>query len=148
MSTFTFAKPSEFQGGTFFKPAEHMNDLALLIEPKSLAKDRPHTYQNKTTTRDEVTADVTVFPTEESLDKSAPVVIKNAVFTHFMLTDTLQKVGMGGVTVAVIRKVPTKAGSGYAFRDVDASTEGKVGNYYVNREKAITEALASVPDFD
>lgn len=148
MSTFTFAKPSEFQGGTFFKPGEHMNDLALLIEPKSVAKDRTHTYQGRTSTRDEVTADVTAFPTEESLDKGNPTVIKNAVFTHGMLTSTLERVGMGGVTVAVIRKVPTKAGSGYAFRDVDSSTEGKVGNYYVNREKAINEALADVPDFD
>lgn len=145
---FTFAKPSEFAGGTFFKPAEHMNDLALMIEPKSIAKDRTHTYQGRSSVRDEVTADVTIFATEESLDKGTPTVIKNAVFTHGMLTSTLERVGMGGVTVAVIRKVPTKAGSGYAFRDVDSATEGKVGNYYVNREKVITEALADVPDFD
>lgn len=147
--SFTFAKPSEFAGGTFFKAGEHMNDLALLVEPKSIARDRTHTYQGRTSTRDEVTADVTIFPTEESLDKGAPTVIKNAVFTHGMLTSTLDKV-MGGAMVGVIRKVPTKAGSGYAFRDVDAATEGKVGNYYVNREAAVKAALESgdMPDFD
>jgi hypothetical protein len=147
VSTFTFAKPSEFSGGTFFKPAEHMNDLAIMVEPKSVQKNVSSTYNNVTRVRDEVTADVTIFPTEESLDKGTPTVVKNAVFTHGMLTSTLERV-MGGVMVGVIRKVPTKAGSGYAFRDVDASTEGKVGNYYVNREKAINEALADVPDFD
>lgn len=145
--SFPFAKPSEFNGGTFFKPAEHMNDLAIMVEPKRIDKNKEHTYQGRTSVRDEVVADVTIFPTEESLDKGEPTVIKNAIFTHGMLTGTLERV-IGGVMVGIVRKIPTKAGSGYAFRDVDASTEAKVGNYYVNREAAIKAALNDVPDFD
>lgn len=148
MSTFKFAKPSELTGGTFFKPADYMNALALMIEPKSIDQGKTHTYGGQTTVRDEVTADVTVFPTEESLDKGTPIVIKNAIFTHGMLTSTLEKVGVGGVMVGVIRKIPTRAGQGYVFRDVDPLTEDKVADYYLKREARINESLANVPDFE
>ncbi|MEU8327289.1 hypothetical protein [Micromonospora sp. NPDC048839] len=147
---FQFAKPSEFAGGTFFKPLEHMNDLALLIEPKRIDRNVESTYNNVTRVRDEVTADITVFGTSEALEKGVPTaVIKSARVTHGMLTSTLEKI-MGGAMVGVVAKVPTKAGSGYAFRDVSAAIEGQVGTYYGNREAAVSEALASgaMPSFD
>lgn len=144
-----FAKPSEFQGGAYFKPAEHMNDLALLVEPKSIRRDVESTYQNVTRRRDEVTADVTIFANTEALDKGVPSEIqKGVVFTHGMLTGTLERILPSGATVAIIRKVPTKSGSGYAFRDVEASVEAAVANYYTKRESAVAEALNNVPSFE
>lgn len=148
--SFSFTKPSAIAGGTYFKPIDHMNDLALLIEPTAIVKGIENTYNGKTTLRDEVTADVTVFATSESLDNGEPsTVIKGARVVHAMLTSSLERV-MGGAMVAVIRKVPTKSGSGYAFRDVDWSVEAVVGAYFERRENAVSEALSSgaMPSFD
>ncbi len=145
-----FAKPSEYTGGTIFKPANHMNDLALLIEPKGIDRGIPNTYNGKTTMRDEVTADVTVFGTSEALDKGEPTeVIKSARVVHTMLTSTLERI-LGGAMVGVVRRVPTKSGSGYAFRDVDAPVEAAVEAFYTKREAAVADALASgdMPSFD
>jgi hypothetical protein len=145
-----FAKPSDVSGGTFFKPLDHMNDLALLMEPTHIVKGVANTYNGKTTLRDEVTADITVFATSEALEKGQPTaVIKGARVVHTMLTSTLERV-MGGAMVAVVRKVPTQAGAGYAFRDVDWSTEAVVGDYFERREGAVDEARASgaMPTFD
>jgi hypothetical protein len=148
--TSPFAKPSEFTGGTIFKPANYMNDLALLVEPKRVDKGIPNTYNGKTTMRDEVTADITVFGTSEALDKGEPTeVIKSAKVVHTMLTSTLERI-IGGAMVAVIRKVPTKSGSGFAFRDVEPTIETAVGAFYEKREAAVVDALASgdMPSFD
>jgi hypothetical protein len=145
-----FAKPSEFTGGAIFKPANHMNDLALLIEPKRITKGVPNTYNGKTTMRDEVTSDITVFGTSEALDTGNPTaVIKGARVVHTMLTSTLERI-MGGAMVGIVRKVPTASGSGFAFRDVDPGVEAAVGAYFEGRETAIEQALSSgaMPSFD
>lgn len=145
-----FAKPSDVSGGTFFKPAEHMNDLALLIEPTAIVKGVENTYQGRTTLRDEVTADITVFGTSEALEKGEPsAVMKGARVVHAMLTSTLERV-MGGAMVAVVRKIPTRSGSGFAFRDVEWETEAVVGAYFEQREAAVDQARVSgaMPSFD
>lgn len=146
--SFPFSKPSDFQGGAFFKPAEHMNDLALLIEPKKIDRDVRSEYQGNERIRDEVTADVTVFGTQESIDTKTPTATMNGVrVTHGMLTGTLERI-LGGATVAVVRKVPTKRGSGYAFRDVENQANiAKIGEFYTEREANIAEAAASAPAF-
>ncbi|MEU7570349.1 hypothetical protein [Micromonospora sp. NPDC049240] len=144
--TFTFAKPS---AGEFFKPAEHMNDLALLIEPKSIRKNVPHTYQGVSSVRDELTADITVFRTEESLDKAQPSrVIKGATIAHKYLVADLEA-AIGQVFLGVVTKKPFKnGGSGFVWKSVDPSTEAKAANYFTNREAAISAALDDAPDFD
>lgn len=142
-----FTKVSSLAGGSVFKPGDHMNDLALLLEPAEdgLRKDVENTYQGKTTVRDEVVTTVTVFKTQESLDKGEPDEILDGVrVVHGMLTDALKKV-LGGVTVGVVRKVPTKAGSGYAFRDPEGDAVSKVAAYYEAREKAVAEV--EIPEF-
>ena len=148
--SYSFANPSAISGGTFFKPAEHMNDLALLLEPTSITKGVENTYQGRTTLRDEVIADLTVFGTSESLEKGEPTtVVKGARVVHGMLTSTLERV-MGGAMVAVVRKIPTQNGSGYAFRDVEWETEAAVGAYWEQREATVDQARASgaMPTFD
>ena len=145
-----FAKPSDVSGGTFFKPLDHMNDLALFIEPKRIDKGIENTYNSKTTLRDEVTADITVFANSEALAKGEPTeVIKGARVVHGMLTSTLERV-MGGAMVCVVRKIPTKSGAGYVFRDVEWEVEAAVGAYWEQRESAVPEALSSgdMPTFD
>ena len=145
-----FSKPSEFTGGSYFAPLDHLTALGLLVEPKRIDKNVPNDYRGEARTRDEVTADVTVFATSEALEKGEPTVtLKGVLVTHTMLASTLGKI-IGGALVGVIRKVPTKAGSGYAFRDVEADVEGQVGEFYKAREAAVEAALSGdgVPDFD
>ncbi|MDG4783228.1 hypothetical protein O7614_26565 [Micromonospora sp. WMMD961] len=147
---FQFAKPSSFSGGTFFRVSDHMTDLALLVEPKRIQKGVSNTYNGKTTLRDEVTADVTIFANSEALEKGEPSeVIKDAKFVHGMLTSTLEQV-MGGAMVGILRRIPTANGSGYVFRDVAPEVESQVGDYYQKRESAVADALASgaMPSFE
>ncbi|GGN40073.1 hypothetical protein FHR83_007127 [Actinoplanes campanulatus] len=143
--------PSEFTGGAFLKPAEHMNDLALLVKPKRIDKNVESTYQGQTRVRDEVIADVTVFSTSESLEKGIPSrVIKGCKIAYGMLTGTLERIlneGPDGAIVSVIRKVPTSKGSGYAFRDVEASVLAQVVKYAEALEAEVEKALSDVPDF-
>lgn len=142
---------SSFAGGAIVKPAEHMLDLAILVEPKSIARQVPSTYQGVTRYRDEVTADVTFFKTSESLDKREPSeVVKGARFVHGMLTDFLDKVLASGpdkAVVVVIIKTPTKGGAGYAFRPASDEATAAVSAYANAREAALEAAVADAPDF-
>lgn len=139
-----FAKPSDYAGASFFKPKEHQTDLALLIEPKTIAKNVPSTYNNQTRNRDEVIADISVFSNQAALDSATPTqVMKSCKVVHGMLTSTLEKI-LGGAMVGVVTTTTTQAGSGYVFRDVDSETEAKVGTYFTNR----SAAAAAAPSFD
>lgn len=145
-----FGKASDFAGGSFFKPAEHMNDIALLIEPKSIEKNVASTYQNQTRHRDEVLCDITTFATVESVESKTPTTIqKDVKIAHGMLTSTLERNGMGNPFAGILRKVPTKGGSGYVFRDIENGEYIQaLTDYYTEREAAVEAALADAPGFD
>lgn len=143
------SRASDLAGGTYFKPADHSSALALLVEPLRLDKDVPYQPFDKTapmSTRDELTANLTIFPNQDAVDgKVEPVILKGAVFTHSMLVGSLSKI-IGDAMIGVIRRVPTKAGSGYAFRDADPGTDAKVTAYYEGRDAAVAAAIAEAPD--
>lgn len=142
--TSPFAKPSDYAGSSFFKPADHMNDLALLIEPKTIARNVESTYQGTTRLRDEVVADISVFANQAALESGTPsAIVKSTKVVHGMLTSTLEKI-LGGAMVATVTKVPTKGGSGYVFRDVKSETEAQVATYFGSR----SEAAAAAPSFE
>lgn len=143
-----FVKPSEVARGEFFKPANHMNDLALLIEAKRIDRNVPNEYKGVIKPRDEVTADITIFGTSESLERGKPTkVLKDAVVTHAGLTSRLEQ-AIGAAFLGLVRKQQMLNGSGYVFEDCNATVEGQVAEYYTKREAAITAALADAPDFD
>lgn len=144
-----FGKASDYAGGAFFKPANHMNDIALLVEPTKIDKDVTSTYQGNTRVRDEVTADITVFATTEAVETGVPTEVQKGVrVVHGMLTSTLER-NMGKPFLGIIRKVPTKAGSGYAFRDVENGAHiTKITEFYVAREAEVEANKAAAPGFD
>lgn len=144
-----FKRPSEFAGGSYFKPAEYMTALALLVEPKKVERDVQSEYKGEVRVRDEVISDVTVFGNSESLETGIPTeVIKDTRVTHGMLTDTLSKI-IGDPLIGVIRRIPTKRGSGYAFRDLeDAGQIDQAAAFFFKRNEDKAAALASAPDFD
>ncbi|GGK13335.1 hypothetical protein GCM10010124_02380 [Pilimelia terevasa] len=129
----SFAKPSDHAGGTYFKPADHMHDVALLIEPKRIDRDVPNNYNGQSRVRDEVTATISVFGTSEALEQRTPTAVMTDVrVVHGMLTSTLERI-LGEAMVAIVRKIPTKSGAGYVFRDVEPAVEAQVGAYFDQR---------------
>ena len=141
-------KTSDFVGGAYFKPAENMNALALLIEPKSITRDVPNTYNGKSSVRDEVLCDISIFANTDALRNGEPSeVIMAAKVVHGMLTDTLSKI-MGEATIATIAKIPTQKGAGYVFRDASPEATAAVTAYYDKRNAALEAAMADAPSFD
>lgn len=142
--TSPFTKPSAGSGG-FFKPADHVNDLALIVEPKSIKRDVPNEYQGKTTLRDELTCDITVFRNSQNVEQCAPHdVLKNVVVDKQVLT---KEATIGEVMLARVGKPSGK--NYYAWLEVtDAAVEAACAAYFEKREGAIADALADVPDFE
>lgn len=149
MSFAGFAKPSDFVGGSVFKSADHMKDVLVAFEPKSIAKDVTTEYQGQRRVRDEVTADITTFATAEALTNGEPTTIQKGIrVVHGMITSSLER-NMGGAMVAVVRKVPTQKGSGYALRDVENPEHvTQALAYFEKREAEKAAALADAPGFD
>ena len=143
-----FKKPGELGGGSFFSPKDYETALALIVEPKSVRKDVPNTYNGVTKQRDEVSCDITVFRSSEELDGQAqPHVEKDVVVHHTALANAAQK-AMGEQMAALVRKLSGKTGTPYyAFVDLDPSVEAKVVAWFEAREAAMAAALADVPDF-
>lgn len=129
-------KASDFVGGGgFFKNKEHLGDLALLIEPKSIRKDVSNTYEGKTSLRDEVTADVSVFANQASIEAKQPSqVLKGVTITGVLLTRDLEPlVKDGSGTIVTLDK--TAKGS-YCMRVPDPDAEAAAEAYYEAREAA------------
>ena len=139
------SKPSEFTGGAWFKPAEHTADVAILFEPKRVDRDQPSQYG----VRDVAVGDITVFATEESLDKGEPTeVLKGGKVDKGLIISSLEKV-LGGAMGGIVRKITLNNGNtGWVLRDLDAKTEGKVVAYLEKRDKEIQDNLDSAPDFE
>jgi hypothetical protein len=144
--TSPFAKP--VGGGAYFTAKDHIADLALVIEPKSVARDVPNEYQGVITKRDEVTADIAVFRNSQDIESKKPsLVLKSAKITNSALTgEAEQHIGTGVPLCVVVRK-GTKA---YRFTTDGLTDEAlaAAGEWYVNREAAVNAAVASAPGFD
>jgi hypothetical protein len=134
---------------SYFKPKEHQNDLALIVEPKEFNGQVPSTYAGQTRYRDEVTSDITVFENTEQLENGTPgKILKDHKVTHGMLTDAI-KDQLGGAVVVVVTTTPTKNGSGFVFRELeDQNRIDQAGAYFTKREAALAEAVAAAPSFD
>lgn len=141
----TFEKPTG--GGVFFKAKEHLNDLAILLEPKRILKDQPNEFEGVKSLRDEVVADVTIFRDQASLDKREPSeVMQNAIITGKALTGDVEKNGWIGKVALVTVAQPKRA---YVWRTPEVEgVEEAVGEYYEKREAEVKANLEEVPDFD
>ena len=131
----------------YFKPADYMTALALLVEPKEFIEQETYT-DNQTKeekTRDAVIADITVFSTTDDLDgKTEPVVLHNNKITHNYLVSAANR-ALHGAMVGVV----AKPGKAYVFQDPPNDFIAKVAIYFDARNKKIEEIKNSddVPDF-
>lgn len=135
-------KPSSVSGSTFFKPADYSNAVALLFEPTSLRENVPSTdFQGNPTTEDQLTARLTVFATQDQLDKGEPAEVVDVTVTHKALVNPLKTLVPDGAMAGIVRKRPGKSGNSYwSLSDLDFDTEQKVGAYY-------EASNADVPDY-
>ncbi|WP_405057034.1 hypothetical protein OG474_30400 [Kribbella sp. NBC_01505] len=102
-------------------------------------------YEGKVTTRDEVTADITIFRNSQNVETKTPhEVVKDAVITHTALANEAER-NIGQVLLCVVRKVKNY----YAFQAVtDPAVEAAAGEYFERRDGELAEAMANVPAFD
>lgn len=127
-------KASDFVGGGgFFSVKEHLGDLALLIEPKSIRKDVPNEYQGKTSLRDELKADVSVFANQADIEAKKPSqVLKGVTITGVLVVRDLEPL-IGNGTIVTL---DTTSKGAYCMRPPQPADEAAAEAYYEGREAA------------
>lgn len=132
--------------GGFFKPEEHKDAVALLVEVNSFEHQRPGQFGPK----DTIHADVSVFKTDAELDAGPSVVLKGTLIQTTILARDLQTL-VGSATIVKLDKVKAKTAGrqdAWVWRAVEADVKAKVVAYAEKREAEIQAALAAVPSFD
>lgn len=136
-------------GGSFFKAKDYVTAEAVLIEVIDYRADQPNVTFGGT--RDEVVADLTIFPTADSFTGTPePVILKRAVLTGRGVTDDLK--GEVGSQIAYKLAIqPAKQAGRQPFpvwRELDVAVVEKVEEYLKVRDAAVQQALeADLPDY-
>ncbi|UFD97971.1 hypothetical protein PQC18_gp33 [Streptomyces phage Pablito] len=135
------------QGGGWFKPADNLNAVAILLEVHSFERQRPTPNGPK----DSVLADVTIFKDAASLAAGTPEVTKGQRIEQTILARDLETI-VGGATIVVLAQVPPKkpgAHPAWVWRPLtDAAARAAVVDYANKREAKAEAAVADAPDFD
>jgi hypothetical protein len=133
-------------GGGFFKPPDHLDDLAILIEVRRFEAQRPGGIYGP---KDTICADLTVFKDAAALDGGTPEFISNTLIQHTVLVADLETlIGEAAVAKLVQSKSNTPGHKpAFAWREVEASVQEKVVAYATARDEALAAAMADAPDF-
>ncbi|GLZ81424.1 hypothetical protein Afil01_62310 [Actinorhabdospora filicis] len=127
----------------FFDPKKHLNHTALLIEPRSIARDVPSVYMGEETRRDEVTARVTVFATMDELRAGSPASDSVQKITHRMLAADASRL-IGGAFPTVVASLEPKR-KGFVWRAPSSQVAQLLKAYYDKRGASQPDP---VPSFD
>lgn len=132
-------------GGAFFKAAEHVNAVAILIEVRRFEAQRPGNFGPK----DTIYADLSVFKDAAALDAGTPDFISNAIIQSVVLVADLETlVGKAAIAKLVQGKSKTAGNKPpWVWREVEASVQEKVVAYATARDEALAAAIADAPDF-
>lgn len=134
-------------GGGFFKPADHADAVALLIEVKAFERQRPSAYGPKDSAR----CDVTVFGTQEALDAGSPTeTIQNTRIEKTILTRDLEAIVGAATIVKLGQWTGSKPGAkpAWVWQNPSQDTKSKVVTYAKAREAEIQAAVDAAPDFE
>lgn len=134
------------QNGGWFKPVDHQNDIAILVEIKALDRQRPTDHGPK----DSALCDLTFFKTQQALDAGKPdEVVTGCRIEQSVLARDLFALDVGDATISSLSQVPSKKGlnPSWVWRPVPAAVQAKVVEYGVAREAALEAELEDVPDF-
>lgn len=129
-------------GGLYWKPKEHSDALAFLIEYKGYNPDHVG-YQNAI--KPAVNFDITVFSDDLALQTGTPEVYKDQWNDNGAIVGWLKRQSVGDDFIKKLVQLPGDKGKqpAWAFAGVDTEEiYGKVVEYYENREKAVAEALS------
>lgn len=133
--------------GGWFKPADHAEAVAILIEVKAYEAQRPTPNGPK----DSALVDVTVFATQEAIDAGEPTTVQQGCrIEQTVLARDLAGLVGDETIVKLDQSKPTKPGAkpAWVYRQPDPKARAGVVAYYEAREAAIQAALADAPDFD
>lgn len=126
-----FAKPIASSG--FFKPADHVNDLAILLEPKKVLKDQPHNYDGIESIRDIAIADMAIFKNSADIENASPSEVLTGVqiTNQVLVADIERNDWIGKAALVVVRKVKRP----YVWREPEfPGAEAAAAHYYKARE--------------
>ena len=133
-------------GGAYFDAKEYVKAKAVLIEVHDFLKDQPNgNFEGK---RDVAIADITIFPTTDSLNGDAEVVFMPRVqITGKGLTSDLE--GEEGEQLAYGLEIKPNKKAGYrpfpVWRELDESVSEKVAAYLESRDAKLANAVANAP---
>ena len=133
-------------GGAYFKAKDYLKAKAILIEPHEYLKDQPN--GNFPGVRDVVIADVTVFPTIDSLRGESEVAFMPRVkISGGGLTSDLE--GEEGEQLAYRLELKPSKTPGYqaypVWRELDDAVADLVAEYLEKRDASVADAVASAP---
>lgn len=139
----------------FFNAKEHLNDLAIIVEPtKFIAKGFKSNYGDGKT--DGVEFRATVFRAQANLDEGKPFSIGTFVVTDTNLVKDLKKYMDDGKEkgderpaqiVRIVHHQPKTGNRTMVFRAPQDEDYAKAVSYYEAREAGTAAALANVPSF-
>lgn len=134
------------QGGGWFKPADHEDAVAFLVEVKGFERQRPTDYGPK----DSALCDISVFPTEAELEAGTPTVLAGTRVESTLLARDLAPLQGKATIVTLGKTTPKKQGQhpGWVWRPAPAGVKAKVATYAQEREAKIQAAVAAAPSFD
>ena len=130
--------------GTFLKPADHKDAVAVLIDVKRFEAQRPGKFGPK----DTVHADVYVFDSEADIDAGKANILQGALINSGAIVRDLAGL-VGNATVVKFDTAYFKnAGKdGWVLRGVDAGTKAKVVAYATKRQQELEAAMEDAPGF-
>ena len=132
-------------GGGFLTPKDYETAKAILFEPTKLKKDQP----GKFGIRDIVVADVTVFPSIDSLRGDAdPILLPGSSITATKVVEDLGD-QIGGAVVGTFHFLPNSKGSHpiAVIRQVDPAIFEMAAAYLEKRDAAVAAVIADEPDW-
>lgn len=144
-------------GAPYFKPADHVGDVAIIIEPRSIRKNVKTGDKNDDGTdklRDEVVALVIAFKNVTSALEGRPFQNGLQTFTNSVLTRDLEKFGIGSGDAVVVKlkqwPIPNSRNKAWVFNedDIDDEVRDAVISYYEKRQTEVASAIADAPSFD
>ncbi|MFI5942221.1 hypothetical protein ACIBCB_18455 [Streptomyces uncialis] len=134
-------------GGGWFKPVDHQDAPAILVEVADFDRQRPTPNGPK----DSALCTISVFKDREALDALAPEINASTRVEQTLLARDLEGL-VGAATIVTVDQIPPKRpGShpAWVWRPVnDAAVRQKVIDYATRRESAVTQAAATAPAFD
>lgn len=144
--TFALANMPTANGG-WFKPADHQDALAILLEVNGFERQRPTPNGPK----DSALADVTVFKTPDQLKQYTPEVSQGQRIEQTVLARDLEGV-VGSAVLVTVTQVPAKkpgAHPAWVWKQVtDTGIKNQVIAYAEQRDAAVKAAVDTAPDFD